>query len=179
MTISHVSSRQLKGQPLEGYTKSDIFYSNLSPEDVARMDQAGEVDAWVMALPNGVCKPFVDAIEGAKAKGGQGIIIDLGADYRFEDDWTYGLPELYSRDAIKNSKRIANPGCFATSSQLLVAPLLPYIDPSNPPTIFAASGYSGAGTKAGPDDKDGKPTTVAKIVRRWRPSPLSFLPPTD
>jgi N-acetyl-gamma-glutamyl-phosphate reductase/acetylglutamate kinase len=56
------------------------------------MEEAGEVDAWVMALPNGVCKPFVDAIEGAKDKGGKGVIIDLGADYRFEEGWTYGLP---------------------------------------------------------------------------------------
>jgi N-acetyl-gamma-glutamyl-phosphate reductase/acetylglutamate kinase len=45
-----------------------------------------------MALPNGVCKPFVDAIDGAAAKGGKGVIVDLSADYRFEKNWTYGLP---------------------------------------------------------------------------------------
>lgn len=92
MELSHVSSRQLEGTQLEGYSKTPLTYSNLSPADVARMEEAGEVDAWVMALPNGVCKPFVDAIEGAKEKGGKGIVIDLGADYRFEQGWTYGLP---------------------------------------------------------------------------------------
>ena len=56
----------------------------------------GEVDAWVMALPNGVCKPFVDAIDrgAAERKDGKGgsVVVDLSADYRFEDGWTYGLP---------------------------------------------------------------------------------------
>jgi hypothetical protein len=90
MVLSHVSSRQLEGRKLEGYTKSEVTYSNLSAEKMAEMEEAGEVDAWVMALPNGVCKPFVDAIE--RAKGGKSVIIDLGADYRFEEGWTYGLP---------------------------------------------------------------------------------------
>ena len=72
--------------------------------------------------------------------------------------------ELYSREALRSSKRIANPGCFATSSQLLLAPLLPYLDAANPPSIFAVSGYSGAGTKTGPAGEDGKPTTVSKVV---------------
>lgn len=57
--------------------------------------------------------------------------------------------ELYSKTEIINSKRISNPGCFATNTQILLAPLLPYIDPSIQPTIFGISGYSGAGTKSG------------------------------
>lgn len=73
-------------------------------------------------------------------------------------------PELYSREELKVAKRIANPGCFATSMQMLLAPLMPYLDPKNPPTVFAASGYSGAGTKTGPKDADGKSTTIAKVV---------------
>jgi len=53
------------------------------------------VDAWVMALPNGTVKPFVDAIErGTEAKGKDkgSVVVDLGADYRFEEGWAYGLP---------------------------------------------------------------------------------------
>lgn len=60
-------------------------------------------------------------------------------------------PELYSRDAIRSSKRISNPGCFATNTQLLIAPLLPYIEST--PTVAAISGYSGAGTKKGSEPK--------------------------
>ncbi len=92
LELSHVSSRQLADLPLPEYTKSSLTYSNLSPEQVGTMAENNEVDAWVMALPNGVCKPFVDAIDAAVAKGGKSAIVDLSADYRFEEGWTYGLP---------------------------------------------------------------------------------------
>ena len=51
-----------------------------------------------MALPNGVCKPFVDAVRegGAGKPKGHGVIVDLSADHRFEADWTYGLPGAYT-----------------------------------------------------------------------------------
>lgn len=89
LDLTHVSSRELAGLPLKEYTKADVKYSNLSAADVKTMEENAEVDAWVMALPNGVCKPFVDAIDSVK---GNGVIVDLSADYRFEQDWTYGLP---------------------------------------------------------------------------------------
>lgn len=95
LSLTNVSSRQLAGRPLDGYTKSQIIYEDLSTADVEKMEKNGDVDAWVMALPNGVCKPFVDAIDrGAegKAAGKKGVIVDLSADYRFEKEWTYGLP---------------------------------------------------------------------------------------
>lgn len=41
--------------------------------------------------------------------------------------------------------RISNPGCYSTNTQLLLAPLMPYI--AAQPTVFGISGYSGAGTK--------------------------------
>ena len=61
---------------------------------VERMEKDGEVDGWVMALPNRICKPFVDAVDrGSKerASGEASVVVDLSADYRFEDRWTYGL----------------------------------------------------------------------------------------
>jgi len=73
------------------------------------------------------------------------------------------LTELYSREAIRQSKRISNPGCYATSAQFLVAPLLKYLQPGALPTVFGVSGYSGAGTVTGPNDPTGRPTTVAKV----------------
>lgn len=95
LTLTHVSSRQLAGYPLESYTKTPVNYSDLSAKDVERMEKDGEVDAWIMALPNGICKPFVDAVEkGSKGRtsGQSSVIVDLSADYRFEEGWTYGLP---------------------------------------------------------------------------------------
>jgi len=73
------------------------------------------------------------------------------------------LSERYSRDTIRSAKRIANPGCYATSTQLLVAPLLPFLARPLWPSVFAISGYSGAGTVVGARDSEGRPTTVPKV----------------
>lgn len=98
LDLAHVSSRELAGFTLNDYAKNpNLKYEALSVEDVERMEEHGRVDAWIMALPNGVCKPFVDAIDRGAAKRAtdtakSSVIIDLSADYRFEDGWTYGLP---------------------------------------------------------------------------------------
>lgn len=148
LEISHVSSRELKGQKLQDYNKGNIVYSNLQVEDIVKLEENGEVDVWVMALPNGVCKPFVDAISGVK--NSKSKIIDLSADYRFDTTgtWIYGLPELNNRQQIADAKYISNPGCYATAGQLAIAPIKDYIN--GLPTIFGVSGYSGAGTKPSP-----------------------------
>jgi len=149
MELTHVSSRELAGKKLEGYNKSEVIYSNLSPEDVRDMERRGEIDCWVMALPNGVCKPFVEAVwEGRKDSNHKSVIIDLSADYRFDNTWTYGLPELVPRANIAQATQIANPGCYATAAQLGIAPLVPHL--GGMPHVFGVSGYSGAGTKPSP-----------------------------
>lgn len=146
ISLSHVSSRELEGQELSGYFKERIKYVNLKAEQMKEMQKNGEVDCWVMALPNGICTPFVQAINEGQAD--KSLILDLSADYRFDNEWTYGLPELGDRESLRKAKKISNPGCYATGSQLSIAPLLPYI--SETPTIFGVSGYSGAGTKPSP-----------------------------
>lgn len=145
LDLRHVSSRELAGQKLKDYTKRDITYENLSVEEVRQMAENGDVDCWVMALPNGVCKPFVDAIDQV---GKDQVIVDLSADYRFDSGWTYGLPELVDRSAIARAKRISNPGCYATAAQLGIAPMIEHL--GGQPTVFGVSGYSGAGTKPSP-----------------------------
>lgn len=148
--LKHVSSRELAGQKLEGYDK-EIIYENLSGEDVGEMEKRGEIDVWVMALPNGVCKPYVDAINESKKSSPRedgSVIVDLSADYRFDKSWTYGLPELVKRSAIASATHISNPGCYATAAQLAIAPIVEYL--GGQPTAFGVSGYSGAGTKPSP-----------------------------
>ena len=144
MDLRHVSSRELAGQKLKGYDKRDITYESLTHDDVRKMS---DIDVWVMALPNGVSKPWVDAIEEGNKRS---VIVDLSADYRFDPAWTYGLPELIDRSRIAKSNRISNPGCYATAAQIGIAPLLPHLDKNSIPTIFGVSGYSGAGTKPSP-----------------------------
>lgn len=78
--------------------------------------------------------------------------------------------ELYSRKAIRDAQLISNPGCYATNTQALIAPLLPYLDLANPPTVFGISGYSGAGTKAAPGGSTG--TGGSKTVPKVSPEDL-------
>lgn len=146
--ITHVSSRALKGTKLEGYKKGEVIYENLQVEDIKKLEAANEVDFWIMALPNNVSEPIVQAI--TSVEGGKGKILDLSADHRFvpETEWAYGLPELNNREKIAASRKISNPGCYATGSQLTIAPLTEFIN--GLPTVFGVSGYSGAGTKPSP-----------------------------
>ncbi|RCK64135.1 Protein ARG5,6, mitochondrial [Candida viswanathii] len=148
LEISHASSREFEGQKLAGYNKDNVIYSNLQVEDIKKLDDNGDVDVWILALPNGVSKPFVDTINSSQ--NSNSTIVDLSADYRFDTTgtWAYGLPELNDRKAIAQSRRISNPGCYATGSQVALAPLKEYI--SGTPTVFGVSGYSGAGTKPSP-----------------------------
>ena len=46
--------------------------------------------------------------------------------------------------------------------QLLLAPLVPYMDIRAPPTVFGVSGYSGAGTVF-TNDPDGRPVTLPRV----------------
>lgn len=98
LSLSHVSSRELAGRELPGYEKETVRYSNIGVEEIKKLEQGRldgpPPDAYIMALPNGVCKPFVEAVqEGGKNRpNGHATIVDLSADYRFEDNWTYGLP---------------------------------------------------------------------------------------
>ncbi|KAJ1654192.1 hypothetical protein IWQ61_005838 [Dispira simplex] len=145
LDLAYVSSRELNGKPLDTYTKSSLNYVNLQPADLKTIT---DVDCWVMALPNGVCGPFVQTLQELPAAQ-RPLILDLSADYRFDDTWTYGLPE-FNRSEVVQATRISNPGCYATGSQLAIAPLLPYLDPTQAPSVFGVSGYSGAGTKPSP-----------------------------
>ena len=144
--LRHVSSRELAGQKVNGYNKREIVYQNLNPDDVRQMASNNEIDCWVMALPNGVCKPYINAID--QSGGSDSVVVDLSADHRFDEHWTYGLPELVDRSKIARSTRISNPGCYATAAQIGIAPMLKYL--GGQPTVFGVSGYSGAGTKPSP-----------------------------
>lgn len=73
------------------------------------------------------------------------------------------MAEIYGRKQVAGSKLISNPGCYATNTQALLAPLLPVLDLGAGPTVFGVSGYSGAGTKAA-ETPSGERRTVPKIT---------------
>ena len=115
------------------------------------------IDLVFLALPHGESAALIAKIPAAVK------IVDLGADYRLEDpvqwekyyggkhagSWVYGLPELAAgqREAIKKESKVANPGCYATSISLGIAPALSVIDCSDI-VVVAASGTTGAGRTA-------------------------------
>ncbi|GAA4268457.1 N-acetyl-gamma-glutamyl-phosphate reductase [Hyunsoonleella aestuarii] len=107
-----------------------------------------DVDVLFLCLGHGNSVKFLSAntfSENTK-------IIDLGNDFRLEADKTfegktfiYGLPEL-NKDAIVNTKYIANPGCFATAIQLGLLPLAYAGLIKKDVHINAVTGATGAGT---------------------------------
>ena len=143
--LAFVSSRELDGQPVSAHVpeyRGPLRYENVAHEQLAEHS----ADAWVLALPNGKAAACV---AGITAGGADPVIIDLSADYRFDDGWYYGLPEL-TRDAYAGQKHISNPGCYASAMQFAIAPLRDVLD--GPVQCFGVSGYSGAGTT--PSDKN-------------------------
>ena len=123
--------------------------------EVTSVAKLEDSDVVFLALPHGESTKLVRGL------GRVPLIIDLGADFRlgspeswaqfysgdYAGQWTYGLPELAgTRAQIAKSSRIANPGCYATSAILGLAPLLvdELIEPKDI-VIVAVSGTSGAG----------------------------------
>tara|TARA_R110002072_G_scaffold105386_6_gene230358 strand:- start:2970 stop:3905 length:936 start_codon:yes stop_codon:yes gene_type:complete len=140
MNLAFASSRELDGQPVSSVApeiSTDMAFEALDAEAVATRG----ADAVILALPNGAAAPFVAAINRHAPAT---LIVDLSADYRFDDDWRYGLPELNGRASLKEATRISNPGCYATCGQLSIAPVRGLLEA--PAHVFGVSGYSGAGT---------------------------------
>ena len=99
-----------------------------------------------------LCLPDAAAIEAAKlVTNPETLIIDASTAHRTDDSWTYGFPELSceQRDKIKNSKRIANPGCHATGFISIIYPLVSggIMGDNYPVTAHSITGYSGGGNK--------------------------------
>ena len=111
-----------------------------------------------LALPHKTAMAFVKPL---LAKGLR--VVDLSADYRlpldvYEEFYTkhsdvenleyavYGLPEMF-REEMRNTKLVANPGCFPTSAILGILPFMNHRVENTPIIIDAKTGVSGAGKK--------------------------------
>ncbi len=105
-----------------------------------------ESDITFLCLPDAAARESVSLVENDHVR-----IIDTSTAHRTEEGWAYGFAELSDahRDAIKNGKRIAVPGCYATGFISLVYPMIAKeIMPADyPVSAFGLSGYSGAGKK--------------------------------
>lgn len=99
-----------------------------------------------------LCLPDAAAIEAVSMVENENVtIIDTSTAHRTEEGWAYGYPELSKehRNKIKNGKRIAVPGCYASGFITIGYPLVSagILPADYPVSIFAVSGYSGGGKK--------------------------------
>jgi len=134
----------------------DVVNIDVSKADAKEVSKVA--DLAFLALPHKTSMFFAKELLELDVK-----VVDLSADYRLELDTyeehycphedkehiensVYGLPEYYFDD-IKNSKLVANPGCYPTASLLALLPFVDYIQEGTPIFIDAKSGVSGAGKK--------------------------------
>jgi len=126
------------------------------------LDSLLACDVVFFATPNGIAMQQVPALLAAGVK-----VIDLAADFRLKDEHTwaqwygmphacpellidavYGLPEI-NRDAVRQARLVANPGCYPTAVQLGFLPLIKAgLCDTQSLIADVKSGVSGAGSKA-------------------------------
>ena len=99
-----------------------------------------------------LCLPDAAAREAAAlVTNPRTCLIDASTAHRTAPGWVFGLPELApgQRDAIRASKRIANPGCHASAFILLLRPLVDagLVPATQAVSATSISGYSGGGKK--------------------------------
>lgn len=96
-----------------------------------------------------LCLPDEAAKQAAAIAPADTVVLDTSTAHRTEKGWVYGLPQLgeHQKQAIKNSKRIAVPGCHACGFVSLVYPLIKagIIKKEQILHCFSLTGYSGGG----------------------------------
>ena len=141
-------------------------FPHLAGENLPDLVAIGEVDWTALdlvfcGLPHGTTQEVIAGLPRHLK------IVDLSADFRLADittyaEWyghahrapelqheaVYGLTEI-AREKVRGARLVANPGCYPTSAQLPLIPLLRarLIDPDDI-IIDAKSGVSGAGRAA-------------------------------
>ncbi|TVQ39781.1 MAG: N-acetyl-gamma-glutamyl-phosphate reductase [Geminicoccaceae bacterium] len=157
LELAYLTADRQAGKPLAAVFPhlTEAGLPNLVKIDDVPFDQ---VDAVFCCLPHGTTQEVIRGLP-AHLK-----VVDLSADFRLRDpalyqQWyghahaapalqeeaVYGLTELH-RDAVRNARLVANPGCYPTSAQLPLVPLLAaQAIERDGIVIDAKSGVTGAG----------------------------------
>ncbi len=133
--------------------RDDIEIMTIDPELRKDPDERRKLinasDITFLCLPDAAA---IEAVELVNPDNNHTVIIDASTAHRTLPGWAYGIPELGEnfRNNIKNGKRIAVPGCYASGFMMMVYPLVKkgIIGTDYPVAVTALSGYSGAGKKA-------------------------------
>ena len=115
-------------------------------DEKARRDAINSADVAFLCLPDAAAREAVAMVDNPNT-----VIIDTSTAHRTDPAFAYGFPELSPsfEEKIKNSKRIAVPGCHASGFIALVQPLIAsgILSPSARLTCHSVTGYSGGGKK--------------------------------
>lgn len=159
----------------EGTTGLQIYQRLAEREDIdlllidedRRKDTAerrkflNEADLAFLCLPDAAAEEAAGLLENENTR-----VIDCSTAHRTNPAWAYGFPELSAerREAIRASRRVANPGCHATGFISIVFPLveLGLLPRDAALSCFSLTGYSGGGKKM-----------IAKYEGEGRPPALS------
>ena len=155
--LTSVTGRSAAGQNL-----AEVFPHLASLNLSITPELEGSLDLVFSALPH---KASAEAVIPVLEQGIK--VIDISADFRLKQaneytEWygvnhpdpsyleeaVFGLPELH-REAIKQARLIANPGCYPTSAILGMAPAIKHNLIENDIIIDSKSGISGAGRSLG------------------------------
>lgn len=115
-------------------------------DPAARKRAINQSDITFLCLPDDAARESVSFVENTNT-----VIIDTSTAHRTNPEFAYGFAELSAAhfDKIKNSKRIAVPGCHASGFIALVYPLVEagLIGKDVKLSCFSLTGYSGGGKK--------------------------------
>ena len=117
----------------------------LRHDPFVRKEAMERADAAFLCLPDDAAREAAELVKDSSV-----IVIDTSTAHRTAAEWTYGLAELAGqREKIRNSRRIANPGCHATGFITLVQPLVKagILRRDAKLDCFSLTGYSGGGKK--------------------------------
>ena len=116
----------------------------LRKDTAARRERLNAADLVFLCLPDQAAREAVSLIENPRTK-----VIDASTAHRTMSGWTYGFPELTPtrRKEIRQSMRVANPGCHATGFLAITAPLIEVgvLSREEVLTCYSLTGYSGGG----------------------------------
>lgn len=86
----------------------------------ARLEMINKSDLTFLCLPDAASKEIAENVRKDRR------LIDASTYHRTNKEWTYGFPELNEtqRSKIKESNRVAVPGCHATGFISLITPLV-------------------------------------------------------
>jgi N-acetyl-gamma-glutamyl-phosphate/LysW-gamma-L-alpha-aminoadipyl-6-phosphate reductase len=160
--LSRITSIDHVDEPIEA-VHQNLWRTGLRFQNIPPLEAADGMDVVFLALPHKVSATMAPDLATMKAR-----VVDLSGDFRLRrpqdyarfyggphphpqhlGTFVYGLPEL-NREAIAVARRVASPGCFATTIALGLLPLARAGLLRGAIHTVAATGSSGSGAYAQP-----------------------------